>query len=262
MKHSFILGVCLSSLLFLSGCKSDKNKESPYPDETPTLQEAAHNSRNSVDWAGTYEGELPCADCEGIKTLITINQDHTYVLKEVYEGKDEKPVESKGTFEWDDKGQKIKLSDSSRHGYFVGENTLSHLDENDERITGDLQDLYVLRKVQDRLEEVKWHLATYKGKEVVYKEAMSEHAYLQFEKDFTITGYTGCNNLQGAYHIEEAHKIEFSKLINTLKACPEMETEDKMLNILNKAAQYGFEEHALILYDENHQPLGSFKKAN
>jgi len=32
----------------------------------------------------TYEGILPCADCEGLKTELTLDQDFTYNLKETY----------------------------------------------------------------------------------------------------------------------------------------------------------------------------------
>ena len=32
------------------------------------------NSKTSVDWVGKYEGTLPCADCEGIKTTLTLNK--------------------------------------------------------------------------------------------------------------------------------------------------------------------------------------------
>lgn len=34
--------------------------------------------------AGTYEGTLPAADCPGIKTVLTINADSTYELKQDY----------------------------------------------------------------------------------------------------------------------------------------------------------------------------------
>ncbi len=35
----------------------------------------------SVDWPGTYQGILPCADCEGIKTQLLINKDLNYILR-------------------------------------------------------------------------------------------------------------------------------------------------------------------------------------
>lgn len=248
-------------LIFLSSCNSNKKKEAPLENE-PTQETVGDTSENSLDWAGTYEGELPCADCEGIKTVVTINNDNTYVTKEIYLGKEVKPFETAGTFEWDEKEQKIILSDADRHSYFVGENTLTYLDEEGNKITGDLEALYILNKVKDQLTGEKWHLVSFKGEEIQLEEAKSEHAYIQFNDDFTVNGYTGCNDMQGAYEVEDAQKIKFSKLLNTLKACPEMETENEYLKTINATTFYGFENHALVLYDENHNKLATFKAAN
>ena len=52
----------------------------------------------SVDWDGTYFGILPCADCNGIQTILTLNKNLTYEIQMKYLGKDEKVFESKGTF--------------------------------------------------------------------------------------------------------------------------------------------------------------------
>lgn len=35
---------------------------------------------------GTYTGMLPCADCTGIETTITFNQDRSYSMKNMYMG--------------------------------------------------------------------------------------------------------------------------------------------------------------------------------
>jgi copper homeostasis protein (lipoprotein) len=56
----------------------------------------------SIDWAGIYQGILPCADCEGIKTQIVLNKDLSYVLETQYLGKDEKIFQAKGTFKWNE----------------------------------------------------------------------------------------------------------------------------------------------------------------
>ena len=41
------------------------------------VPDPAHNSRNSLDWAGIYEGVLPCADCPGIQTRLTLSRDES-----------------------------------------------------------------------------------------------------------------------------------------------------------------------------------------
>jgi copper homeostasis protein (lipoprotein) len=52
----------------------------------------------SIDWAGNYQGILPCADCEGIKTQILLNKDLSYVLETQYLGKDEKNFSGERNF--------------------------------------------------------------------------------------------------------------------------------------------------------------------
>lgn len=111
--------------------------------DTPT----GDNSKTSVDWAGTYEGTLPCADCEGIKTIIVLNSDETYTLTSEYLGKDN-TVESSGAFTWDTDGNNISITseDGTSTTYKVGENKLIQLDQEGNEITGSMAELYVLNK--------------------------------------------------------------------------------------------------------------------
>ena len=261
MKSAYINTLCLALVIFATSCNSQKKKEAQITDEQ-TAESIGDNSRTSLDWVGTYEGELPCADCDGIKTVITINQDNTFTINETYLGKEAKPYETMGTFKWDDKGQKLIFSDTNRRTYFVGENTLTQLDSDGNKITGAMESLYVLHKITDKLVGKKWHLVSFKGKEIQLTEAKAEHPFVQFNEDFTMMGYTGCNNLEGAYEMEDAQKIKFVQVINTLKACPEMETEAEFLKTINATATYAFEDHALVMYDKDHQKLATFKAAN
>ena len=259
MKSNFIHASAILLLLLFS-CNNTKKNTSETTDSD--IEVMGDNSMNSLDWSGTYEGILPCADCEGIKTIMKINNDNTYFVKEIYLGKNTTAFESKGYFRWDDKGQSISFSDTNRHDYFVGENTLTHLDSYGNKILGALADNYILTKVNDQLVGKKWHLVSFKGEEIQLKEAKAEHPFVQFKDDFTISGYTGCNNLQGVYKIGGTQKIEFSQMINTLKSCPEMETENQFLNTFTIASYYTFEDHSLIIYDKEHLKLAAFKPEN
>ena len=111
-----------------------------------------HNAQNSLDWAGTYQSVQPCADCEGIEVILTLNKDQTYIRKSTYLGVKAKNVpatEEKGTFEWDESGLMIQLSASSDAGpnrYRVGENQIIQLDMDGKQIEGPHAALYVLKK--------------------------------------------------------------------------------------------------------------------
>ncbi|ACK45996.1 copper resistance lipoprotein NlpE [Shewanella baltica OS223] len=143
---------CIALLaLFTTAC-SEAPKEDTAVDTTQVQTDAAKTvpvgdtSQNSLDWAGSYEGVLPCASCEGIQTLITLQSDNSFVQETVYLGKDEKILKLMGKAAWDEKGQKITLEDGTQ--YLVGENQLIMLDTEGQRITGDLAANYVLKKKQ------------------------------------------------------------------------------------------------------------------
>ena len=143
---------CIALLaLFTTAC-SEASKENTAVNTAQVQTEAAttvpvgDTSQNSLDWAGSYEGVLPCASCEGIQTLITLQADNRFVQETVYLGKDEKIFKLIGKAVWDEKGQKITLDDGTQ--YLVGENQLIMLDTEGQRITGDLAANYVLKKKQ------------------------------------------------------------------------------------------------------------------
>ncbi|OOE92272.1 hypothetical protein BZG76_06895 [Salinivibrio sp. AR647] len=107
-----------------------------------------HNAKTSLDWNGTYQGVIPCADCEGIDTTLTLNQDNTYVLSKTYLGKQGEAFKEEGSFSWDQTGSVVileGLTDSPNH-FFVAENQVIMQDMNGETIDGDLADMYKLKK--------------------------------------------------------------------------------------------------------------------
>lgn len=138
------ISILLITLIFLfTGCKQEKSQE-----KLPVID--SHTSQTSVDWAGTYNGMLPCADCSGIKTMLQLENSNEFILRETYKGKSAKIFEEKGTFEWDETGSVISLfidgEESNFHQYKVGENKLFRLDSEGNRIEGELSEFYILTK--------------------------------------------------------------------------------------------------------------------
>lgn len=147
-----LLIIALIAAMF-QGCSSC-NKNSPLKEgETvitkTTVVTDGHNSRNSLDYWGTYRGTIPCADCDGIQMKITLNRDGSYIFHSTYLGKPSRQeVEARGTYTWNSAGNTITLSGitDSPSQFRVGENTLTMLDMEGNRITGDLADQYILKK--------------------------------------------------------------------------------------------------------------------
>ncbi|MBC7334390.1 MAG: copper resistance protein NlpE N-terminal domain-containing protein [Actinobacteria bacterium] len=46
--------------------------------------------------SGTYEGTLPAADCPGLQTVITLNDDGTFHMEEVYLEENVEPIITDG----------------------------------------------------------------------------------------------------------------------------------------------------------------------
>lgn len=110
---------------------------------------AQHTSRNSLDWAGTYSGTLPCADCDGIGTNITLRTDDTFRIERTYHGRSAAPFIDSGRFEWKKDGRTIELrfKKNERELCLVGEERLTMLDRNGAVIRGALEQRYILNKV-------------------------------------------------------------------------------------------------------------------
>lgn len=62
--------------------------------------------------SGTFEGTIPCADCPGIETKLTLNEaDKTYVLDSKYLEKKDGAFSDKGSFEVSEDGAFITLKE-------------------------------------------------------------------------------------------------------------------------------------------------------
>lgn len=150
MKTRLLFSMITVAIVMLSfSCSGNRNKEKAADKET-TTGDATHNSRNSLDYEGTYTGTLPCADCEGIYTEITLKGDN-YTMKLVYKGKENKgknEFTEAGTYTWDESGSIItlNLANDKPKKYQVGENLLFALDQDGKRVTGDLAANYILKK--------------------------------------------------------------------------------------------------------------------
>jgi len=146
MKQLFFL---FTLLLFLFGCAEQQPKENAIEPEKEQIHPPdMHTARIALDYEGTYHGILPCADCEGIETFLEITYEKTFVKKTRYLGKDDESFfVSEGEYTWHENGFVITLEgEDPPNQYFVSENYLVHLDEQGERITGELAEKYILEK--------------------------------------------------------------------------------------------------------------------
>lgn len=140
MKNLFLV----LTLFLIGGCVQSGKIISDTKELAPEAVRVDVNSSPS-SWSGTYEGVLPCADCEGIKTEITLNKDSSFLKKMIYLGKDSTVFEQKGIIKWGTDGKIVTLDDSIR--YSIGTNNLSQLSADGSKVLGALSEKYILKKI-------------------------------------------------------------------------------------------------------------------
>lgn len=256
------------AVLLLAACGS------PTPDTQETsppatggnavVADTAHNSRNALDWPGTYTGTLPCADCDGIRTTVTLHDDGTFDRELVYLGKSDSPFLQTGQFSWNAAGSAVSLAldDGTAQMYQVGENQLFQLDQAGKRISGDLAAQYVLRQsVHDpRIEDRKWRLVEVMGQPFEPSVGGAEAFILLESSQSRASGNNSCNKFFGGYVIEAGQRIRFAANMGaTMMACPDIATEASFMEALRKADNYAVKDKQLSLNRARMAPLLRFE---
>lgn len=103
-------------------------------------------SVNPTDYEGTYEGTVPCEDCDGIQRTIVINNNKTYRISSNYLGKN-KTVDDNGLFKLIDNASVIHLEGKDTDLKLkIGENKLFQLDKDGKVVQGNNAEQYVYHK--------------------------------------------------------------------------------------------------------------------
>jgi len=215
------------------------------------------NSMTSIDWQGTYQGILACADCEGIQIQLQLISDLSYLLETKYIGKDKKIIESKGSFKWYENGSKITLDNTEKQMYQIGENRLFHLDKSGNRITGDLAYKYILEKEKIEITGKYWKLIELNGQPV--KLENREPFIILNKTGNSVNGNSSCNSFNGNYEITEEKKIKFSPFAMTRMACINNKTENEFMKVLEVTTNYYLTTNNMILLDSSNKELAKFE---
>ena len=264
MKTRFLF-IAIAFVLAFTTCKTTKQAAQP---KEPKNIIVGDNSQTSLDWSGDYTGTLPCADCEGILTTITLNNNLTYRRATTYQGKTVTPFIETGKFIWEKGGSSIQLMNadgSSLSRYLVQENKLVQLDRQGKVITGALADLYQLHKAvsattDKALTGKKWKLVEMNGKPVQNNSEDGREYFILLDNDENrIHGYAGCNSFFGNYELTEGNRVTFSKMASTMMACPDMNTEQELFTILETVDNYTLSANTLHLNKARMAPLAKFE---
>ena len=96
-----IFPVLLAGLFAVSCSKKEETKaEAPQASETEAVQQPAEEA-----------GKVPCADCPGIETKLTLNEDGSFVLDETYLEKKDGNFTAKGSYEVSEDGSFVTVKE-------------------------------------------------------------------------------------------------------------------------------------------------------
>ena len=151
MKTKLIV-LAISSLAIMTSCTGKKTTPNAADNDSANVVDTTASNKDNVDLtsvAGTYEGTLPAADCPGIKTVITINADSTYLLKQDYIDKKDGHDEASGIFKvLDGKVLMLVRPSTGEQTFYTVKNANSIImtDSMGVEPEGETAKLYVLKK--------------------------------------------------------------------------------------------------------------------
>jgi len=293
MKKNKLLIVIIAGLLF--SCQKQTNSKGNANDSLVVAK--VIDAKNTLNYEGNYKGILPCADCEGIETTISLNENSTYTIRTTYLGKGNKIFEQKGTFSWNKSGNIVTFDniENAPNQYEVAKNTLTQLDMSGKKITGSHTADYILAKQKATIEnmimadetqptvnlnnkmeaktvikkvnpavgkvtlaETKWKLVVLHGKKVKQKSKKTYFLKLN-SKDGKFSAYAGCNNFGGNYVMPSAFGIAFTNVISTEMACIDMELESHFSKMLENVDRYTLNDNILTLKKGKKEVLATFE---
>ena len=144
-----LLVITIVTTVFISACGNSGEQENN------TAVQSGDTTTQSVPVeyqpviAASYLGVIPCADCEGIHTEVTLFADTTYQLITNYLGKNPKDTAGLNT----NKKGKFMMHNDTVHldndsKFLKNDTALIQLDGSGKIITGKLADKFILKKVK------------------------------------------------------------------------------------------------------------------
>ncbi len=225
----------------LAACSGDK----PQPAADAGVADM-HNSRNSLDWSGVYEGIVACLDCPGTQMRLTLGQDGSFELVRRDLVRGAAAATAAGQFKWQPDGNTIVLDDSGDARQFaVGEGRIIVLNSDGSRPDAAGASLIKLASgrpearsgLAEMLEDHRWTLASATGADNQPMGSLFPSADRRFVFSFAgsrLLVEGGCNSLRGGYRLGADGLLTLGQTASTQMACdpPLMAADDALSGLL------------------------------
>lgn len=246
-------------------------QNSPAPTPSPAEAPAAapvdmHNSRNSIDWIGSYEGLLPCTDCAGVLMRVTLHEKGSFALEERRLDTTFEQAVSEGEVVWETGDNTITLdTQSGARRFAVGEGGLLLLEGGQVRGEWGQTGMILTRSpftgsevplgAAETLANHRWTLVDARDPDNQRIAAMFPSADRPFRITFSedsLHADGGCNGVRAGYTLDTAGVLSVAAGPSTMMACdaPLMEADAALARVLQsplRTAMVGGMEPALAL---------------
>lgn len=237
-------------LALLAGCAGTQNAGAPSASKDGTAAPDLHSSQNALDWAGVYEGVLPCADCPGIRTRLTLKPDGRYELSTQYLDRQSAPSVVTGKFFWNADGNTVTLEGNGQR-FAVGEGRLLALYRNAaadwasasnqvlKRVSATVAAPTPAAALLQALEDHRWTLVSATTAQGQRFGAVLPDAARPFVLNFSgsrLQVQGGCNQLTGSFELGPDGVLTVGRVASTMMACdaPLMQADKAMAELLAK----------------------------
>lgn len=192
-----------------------------------------HTSRMSLDWRGTYEGLLDCADCAGVHALLTLDEGESFVLSSRPLRRGVKTTTEQGQFRWQADGNSIALETViGELGFLVGEGRLilRSMAGSSQALAAENTVLAQMppgqpgerQAVIDMLIDHHWALvdattASNQRIDTLFPEPEQAFSFTFAGSSLQVRG--GCNGLRGAFAIVDEGTLEITAMMSSMMAC-------------------------------------------
>ncbi|WP_291855787.1 META domain-containing protein [Marinilabilia sp.] len=222
------------------------------------------------DMTGVYTGLLPCIDCPGIETTITVNPDNSYEISQVYTEKDSVPFISSGLIKKSEKENIWVFKSRYNETFYQFEDSvLRMLNNNQQEVDELLEQHYILKKKESEKNKLllsqfvnkEWALKQLSGKTIDSKDGERKpHVIFDAEED-RVHGYAGCNSFFGDYQVEDDGTVRFENIASTKMYCSEkMEMETAFLQALQNCDKLSVDNNTMQLMDAENKVIAVFKE--
>ena len=132
--------VLLLILFLVLSCQTDQK-------QTRVKEKSVEKEAIDKVFLGAYQGIIPCADCDGIKTRIHLYEENQFELKMKYIGKSDSIYQYSGSYYFEEDTNKLSIENKALAFQFkLNREYLQVLSRDGHEIKADLSHRYVLKK--------------------------------------------------------------------------------------------------------------------